>query len=77
MRGFYSPIDKLAADIPRTKGTGAEFMTELSKRPGYKTAEAEDRNLQTLMALPKMERAQFLQALKARGGAVLADVMLG
>ena len=66
MRGFYSPIDKLAADIPRTKGTGAEFMTELSKRPGYKTAEAEDRNLQTLMALPKMERAQFLQALKAK-----------
>jgi len=66
VRGFYSPIDKLAADIPRTKGTGAEFMTELSKRPGYKPAEAEDRNLQTLMALPKMERAQFLQALKAK-----------
>ena len=66
MKGFYSPIDQLAAQLPRTKGTGAEFMTELSKRPGYKPQEAQDRELQTLMALPKMERAQFLEALKAK-----------
>jgi hypothetical protein len=66
MRGLYSPIDKLAAELPRTKGTGAEFMTELSKRPGYKPQEAEDRNLQTLMALPKMERAKFLDQLKMK-----------
>ena len=66
MKGFYSPIDQLAAQLPRTKGTGAEFMTELSKRPGYKPQEAQDRELQTLMALPKMERAKFLEALKAK-----------
>lgn len=76
MRGFYSPIDQLAAQLPRTKGTGAEFMTELSKRPGYKPQEAQDRELQTLMALPKMERAQFLQALKAKPAPELEESTL-
>jgi hypothetical protein len=61
---FYSPIDRLAQTLPRPKGTGAEFMTELSKMPGYKMQEAEDRGLQALMNLPKMERAQFMEALK-------------
>jgi hypothetical protein len=63
---FYSPIDRLAQNLPRPKGTGAEFMTELSKMPGYKTQEAEDRGLQALTNLPKMERAQFMEALKAK-----------
>ena len=63
---FYSPIDRLAQNLPRPKGTGAEFMTELSKMPGYKTQEAEDRGLQALVNLPKMERAQFMEALKAK-----------
>lgn len=76
MRGFYSPIDQLAAQLPRTKGTGAEFMTELSKRPGYKPQEAQDRDLQTLMAMPKMERAQFLQALKAKPAPKLEETTL-
>jgi len=76
VRGFYSPIDQLAAQLPRTKGTGAEFMTELSKRPGYKPQEAQDRELQTLMALPKMERAQFLQALKAKPAPELEESTL-
>lgn len=69
-QAFYSPINKLAAELPRTKGTGAEFMTELSKRPGYKPMEAQDRDLQTLAALPKMERAQFLEALQAKKAVV-------
>ena len=76
MKGFYSPIDQLAAQLPRTKGTGAEFMTELSKRPGYKPQEAQDRELQTLMALPKMERAQFLEALKAKPAPKLEETTL-
>jgi len=76
VRGFYSPIDQLAAQLPRTKGTGAEFMTELSKRPGYKPQEAQDRELQTLMALPKMERAQFLAALKAKPAPQLQESTL-
>lgn len=63
---FYSPIDRLAQNLPRPKGTGSEFMTELSKMPGYKPQEAEDRGLQALVNLPKMERAQFLEALKAK-----------
>lgn len=63
---FYSPIDRLAQTLPRPKGTGAEFMTELSKMPGYKAQEAEDRGLQALMNLPKMERAQFMEALKSK-----------
>ena len=63
---FYSPIDRLAQTLPRPKGTGAEFMTELSKMPGYKTQEAEDRGLQALVNLSKMERAQFLEALKSK-----------
>ena len=61
---FYSPIDRLAQTLPRPKGTGSEFMTELSKMPGYKAQEVEDRGLQALVNLPKMERAQFLEALK-------------
>lgn len=76
MRGFYSPIDQLAAQLPRTKGTGAEFMTELSKRPGYKPQEVQDRDLQTLMAMPKMERAQFLAALKAKPAPELEESTL-
>lgn len=76
MKGFYSPIDQLAAQLPRTKGTGAEFMTELSKRPGYKPQEAQDRDLQTLMAMPKMERAQFLAALKAKPAPKLEESTL-
>lgn len=63
---FYSPIDRLAQTLPRPKGTGAEFMTELSKMPGYKPQEAEDRGLQALANLPKMERAQFMEALRKK-----------
>ncbi len=70
MKNAYSPIDRLAAELTRPKGTGAEFMTELSKKPGYKQAEVEDRELQTLMALPKMAREEFLAALKAKSAVV-------
>ena len=66
MRNAYSPIDRLASELTRPKGTGAEFMTELSKKPGYKQAEVEDRDLQTLMALPKMAREDFLRELRAK-----------
>ena len=68
---FYSPIDRLAQNLPRPKGTGAEFMTELSKMPGYKAQEAEDRGLQALMNLPKMERAQFLEIMRLAKPAVV------
>jgi len=76
VKGFYSPVDRLAAELPRTKGTGAEFMTELSKRPGYKPQEAQDRDLQTLMALPKMAREEFLAKLKTKPAQQLEDTTL-
>ena len=76
MKGFYSPIDKLAAELPRTKGTGAEFMTELSKRPGYRPQEAQDRDLQALMAMPKMAREEFLAQLKAKPAPKLQETVL-
>jgi hypothetical protein len=54
----------------RPRGTGAEYMAELSKKPGYKPQEAEDRDLQALMTLPKMERAAFMEKLKAKPAAM-------
>ncbi len=68
MKGFYSPIERLLEQSTRGKGTGAEFMTELSKQPGYKQAEVEDRDLQALLALPKMAREEFMAQLKAKPG---------
>jgi len=62
--GLYSPINRLMEQVTRPKGTGAEYMAELAKKPGYKPAEAQDRDLQTLMALPQMERATFMERLK-------------
>ena len=70
MKGFYSPIERLLEQSTRGKGTGTEFMTELSKQPGYKQAEVEDRDLQALMALPKMAREEFMAQLKAKPGVV-------
>lgn len=66
MSGLYSPINKLMEQVTRPKGTGAEYMAELQKKPGYKPAEAEDRDLQALMALPQMERAAFMEKLKGQ-----------
>ena len=66
MRKFYSPINKLAEESTRPRGTGAEFMTELSKKPGFKQAEVEDRNLQALQSMPKMAREDFIANLKAQ-----------
>ena len=73
----YSPIDRLMeTQVTRPRGTGAEYMAELSKKPGYKQAEAEDRDLQALLALPKMERDQFLKALKAKAPTIPREVMI-
>jgi hypothetical protein len=52
--------------VTRPKGTGAEYMAELQKKPGYKPAEAEDRDLQALMTLPQMQRAEFMEKLKGQ-----------
>ena len=64
--GLYSPTDKAVEAIPRTKGTGQEFMTELSKRPGYKQSEVADRGLNAIANMPKMSREQFMGEVKNR-----------
>ena len=63
---LYSPLNKSAESIPRTKGTGAEFMTELSKKPGFKKAEVEDRGLEALHGLPKMTKEEFHAHLNSK-----------
>jgi hypothetical protein len=61
---FFSAVDKAALELPRPKGTGKEFMTELRKVPGVKPAEIQHRKLERIEALPKMEKADFLKQLE-------------
>jgi len=60
--GMYSPLEKLAVDIPRNKGTGAEFMAEISKQPGFKAEEVADRKIP--MPEGKMSKIEFLRHLR-------------
>ena len=73
--GLYSPLEKAAIEMPRTKGTGAEFMTELSKRPGYKAEEIADRKIPTPEG--KMNKAQFLEHLKKHSLPPLQETIKG
>ena len=61
-QGMYSPLEKAAMAVPRTKGTPAEFMAEASKQPGYRKEEVEDRNIS--MPEQKMTKPEFVQHLK-------------
>ena len=63
---LFSAVDKTASELPRAKGTGKEFMTELSKKPGVKKAELADRNLHEINELPKMTKDQFKAELDKR-----------
>jgi len=69
--GMYSPLEKLAVDIPRTKGTGAEFMAEISKRPGFKPEELADRKI----PIPegKMTKLEFLKHLRKHSNPPLQE----
>ena len=60
--GMYSPLEKAANAVPRTKGTGAEFMAEASKQAGFRPEEVADRNLK----LPegKMNKQEFLNHIQ-------------
>ena len=57
-QGMYSPLEKAAMAVPRTKGTPAEFMAEASKQPGFRADEVADRKV----SLPeqKMTKQEFL-----------------
>ena len=63
---LYSGVNKAASELQRTKGTGKEFMTELSKKPGVKKAELADRNLHEINDLPKMTKDEFQAELAKR-----------
>ena len=72
--GMYSPLEKAAIDIPRAKGTGAEFMAEISKRPGFKAEEIADRKI----PIPegKMTKAEFLKHLQSHSLPPLTEHVL-
>jgi hypothetical protein len=73
--GLYSPLEKAALEMPRNKGTGAEFMAELSKRPGYKAEEIADRKIPTPEG--KMTKAEFLEHLKKHSLPPLQETIKG
>ena len=62
--GFVSKVDEAAQALPRTKGTGAEFMKELEKQPGVKKAEIADRRLDKIKAMPKMTKEEFIKQIE-------------
>jgi hypothetical protein len=72
--GMYSPLERMAVDIPRNKGTGAEFMAEISKRPGFKPEEVADRKI----PIPegKMTKLEFLKHLRQHSLPPLKEHML-
>lgn len=72
--GMYSPLERMAIDVPRNKGTGAEFMAEISKRPGFKPEEVADRKI----PIPegKMTKLEFLRHLRAHSNPPLREHML-
>jgi hypothetical protein len=69
--GMYSPLERMAVDIPRNKGTGAEFMAEISKRPGFKPEEVADRKI----PIPegKMTKLEFLKHLRQHSNPPLRE----
>lgn len=74
-QGMYSPLEKAALAIPRTKGTPAEFMAEISKQPGFRKEEVEDRKI----SLPeqKMTKEEFLGHLKNHPAPLISEKELG
>jgi hypothetical protein len=74
-QGMYSPLEKAAMAVPRTKGTPAEFMAEVSKQPGFRKDEVEDRRI----SLPeqKMTKEEFLGHLKNHPAPLLNERVLG
>jgi hypothetical protein len=63
---LFSRVDEAAQELPRTKGTGKEFMAELKKQSGVKKAELEDRKLSSLESAPKMTKEEFVNKLKEK-----------
>lgn len=60
--GMYSPLEKAAINVPRTKGTPAEFMAEISKQPGFRPEEVTDRKL--MLPNEKLTKAEMLAYIR-------------
>jgi len=55
---LYSAFDKALESLLRNKGTGSEFLGELTKKAGVKQAEIQERGLdKALGSLPKVDKA--------------------
>ena len=71
--GMHSPLEKALINVPRTKGTAQEFMTEASKQPGFRKEELEDRQIP--MPEGKLTKEEFVKHVqKNRGKSILVDV---
>lgn len=73
---FYSAAEKAAQELPRTKGTGAEFMRELEKTKGVKPAEIQHRKLDEIKSMPKMTKEEFVKEVQARPAAQVEEKVL-
>lgn len=60
---MYSPLEKAAMAVPRNKGTPEEFMAEVSKQPGFRKDEVEDRKIS--FPKEKMSKEDFLAHLRS------------
>jgi hypothetical protein len=73
--GMYSPLEKAAMAVPRTKGTHAEFMAEIAKQPGFRKEEVADRKIPE--AEGKMTKEDFLAHLKKHSVPPLQEKIIG
>ena len=68
--GMYSNAEQAALNLPQAKGTGNQFLAQLSKTPGVKPAELEWTGLSDFLkargdqSVTKAEIEQYLQANK-------------
>jgi len=62
---LYSAFDKALESLLRNKGTGSEFLGELTKKAGVKQAEIQERGLdKALGSLPKVDKAEVQKIVK-------------
>lgn len=70
--GMYSNAEQAALNLPQAKGTGNQFLAQLSKTPGVKPAELEWTGLSDFLktkgdqSVTKAEIEQYLQANKVQ-----------
>jgi len=62
---FYSAVDEVAQGLSRNKGTGKEFLREIEKTKGVKSAEIKDRNLDKILNTDqKMTKDELVKVLE-------------